>query len=306
MNWRNSRRNLPGAVALRADPFIGSAQARHLLDDESRRHVFLRFPRPFAFGAWLLTRAGWHLVRNLAALRRERNGSRSGERGGERGEDAEVGVERDTLKPSHAEWLQPALVLEPPEGALDRGASPVQVAPPLRLAGDKRVQATRLDPGGLRLALPGRAAPLARLPLGIGPGECPSAVLTLGRLVLPRDNARGLLERDDRQTARLVAGVVDWLRVVAQIHRNRLGLHPLADRLQQIIGKARLVRSRRLDAPCDGKLCPSADGEVQLPAVEAAPLPSRDSGAMPPRGVRVAVALALRDGPVFGGFPRPG
>ncbi|MDQ2910702.1 MAG: hypothetical protein M3R39_06770 [Actinomycetota bacterium] len=36
-------------------------------------------------------------------LRRERNGSRSGERRCERGEDAQVGVERDPLKPSHAE-----------------------------------------------------------------------------------------------------------------------------------------------------------------------------------------------------------
>ena len=56
---------------------------------------------------------------HVRSLRRERNGSRSGECGGKRGEDAEVGVERGPLKPSHPERLQAVLVLEPTELALD-------------------------------------------------------------------------------------------------------------------------------------------------------------------------------------------
>lgn len=62
---------------------------------------------------------------NVRGLRRERNGSRSGQRGGERSEDAEVGMERDPLTPSHAEQGQPAFVLEPTERLLDRGAATV-------------------------------------------------------------------------------------------------------------------------------------------------------------------------------------
>ena len=45
--------------------------------------------------------------------------------------------------------------------------------------------------------------------------------------------------------------------------------------LQEMVGEARLVvRSRRLNAPRDGKLCPGADRKVQLPAVKAAALAS--------------------------------
>ena len=77
-------------------------------------------------------------IRNVRDLRRERNRPRSGERSGKRGEDAEVSVERDPLKRSHSERLQPALVLQSTERPLDRGATPVQVAPSLRLAGLER------------------------------------------------------------------------------------------------------------------------------------------------------------------------
>jgi hypothetical protein len=55
-------------------------------------------------------------------LSREWNGSRSGKRRGQRGEDAEVGVERNALKPSHTDRGQsPLLVLEPTERSFDRG-----------------------------------------------------------------------------------------------------------------------------------------------------------------------------------------
>jgi len=63
---------------------------------------------------------------------------------------------------------------------------------------------------------------------------------------------------------------------MALVERCRLGLKPaLAYTLQEMVGEARLVvRSRRLNAPRDGKLCPGADRKVQLPAVKAAALAS--------------------------------
>ncbi len=55
-----------------------------------------------------------------------------------------VGVKRDSFETSDTERLQAVLVLEPPEGALDRAASPVQVAKALAVARDER-----LEPGSL-------------------------------------------------------------------------------------------------------------------------------------------------------------
>ena len=75
------------------------------------------------------------------ALRRERKCSRSGERAGERGKDAEVGVKRDLLDATDAERRESGLVLQASEGALDGAASTVEVAEPLALVGDQRVQA---------------------------------------------------------------------------------------------------------------------------------------------------------------------
>jgi hypothetical protein len=95
-------------------------------------------------------------------------GSRSTESGGKRREHAEVSVKLDALKTTGAERLQAVLVLEPPEGALNCAASPVEVVPPLRLAGDERVQAAGLDPLGHGSALAGWTAPLRPLLLEVG------------------------------------------------------------------------------------------------------------------------------------------
>jgi cobalamin synthase len=82
--------------------------------------------------------------------------------------------------------------------------------------------------------------------------------------------------------------------VIAFVECGRLRLElALAYALQEVVSEARLMRSRRLDLPRDGKLGSGADGKVQLPAVEAAPLAGRDGGAVPPGGVGIAVALAL-------------
>ena len=67
---------------------------------------------------------------NVRGLRCERNSPRSGERSGKRGEDAEVGMERNALQPSHAERGKPAVVLQSTEGSLNGGAATVQVDPP--------------------------------------------------------------------------------------------------------------------------------------------------------------------------------
>lgn len=87
-----------------------------------------------------------HLSECSSRLRGEWDGSRSRERRRERGEDAEVGVQLDAVKRAHAERLQPVLILEPPEGPLDGSASAVEVAEPLRVARDQRVQPGCLPP----------------------------------------------------------------------------------------------------------------------------------------------------------------
>src|SRR5206468_1087387 len=103
--------------------------------------------------------------------------SRSGKCLRERGEDAEVGVQLHAVKPSHTERGQAAFVLQASEGTLDRGTASVKVTPPLRLTRDQRVQARRLAPQGLGLALTGRTAPLRLLPVEVSPGERPRSML---------------------------------------------------------------------------------------------------------------------------------
>ena len=100
------------------------------------------------------------IERDGGGLRREWNGSRSGERHGKRGEDAEVGVERDSIEAANAERAEPVLVLQAAERPLDGSASPVQVTEALGVSRDQRVEAVGLDPAGRGLALTGRAAPL--------------------------------------------------------------------------------------------------------------------------------------------------
>jgi hypothetical protein len=102
-----------------------------------------------------------------------RCGSR--ERVGELGEDGEVGVKANLVQPAYAQGQQRPFVLEPAKLALNRPTALVERRGPLRVARDERVQPVGLDPCGLRLALAGRAAPLGRLPLVVGPGERPLA-----------------------------------------------------------------------------------------------------------------------------------
>src|SRR5438067_2230669 len=73
-------------------------------------------------------------------LRREWYGSRSGGRAGEAGEDAEVGVKRDLLKPTDSDRAESPLMLEPAELPFHGCAATVEIAPPLRLARDERVE----------------------------------------------------------------------------------------------------------------------------------------------------------------------
>jgi len=112
----------------------------------------------------------------MSGLRREWNGSRSGERRGELREDAEVGVERDSFQAADAKRAESPLVLQAAELALDGSASPIKVAPSLRLARDQRMQPGSLPPYGSGLALAGGAAPLCYPALEVGPGECPGPV----------------------------------------------------------------------------------------------------------------------------------
>jgi hypothetical protein len=71
------------------------------------------------------------------------------------------------------------------------------------------VQRIGLDPPGGGLALAGRAAPLRRLALIVGPGERPCAVLAGRRLVVALGHGGRLAERDDRAAVAVLAPVVD-------------------------------------------------------------------------------------------------
>ncbi len=182
-------------------------------------------------------------------------------------------MERDALKPSHAKWAKPVLVLQATEGAFDRSASPVEVAPPLRLARDERMEAGSLDPPARRRALTRRAAPLCPPALEVGSGERPRPVLAGRSAMLVALHRRCLAEGNDRQHARSLAGVVHGRHVVALVERRRLGLHSLTDALQEIVGKARLVRSRRRDSPGDRQIGSGATRHMELVPVEPAALP---------------------------------
>src|SRR5437763_11693403 len=166
----------------------------------------------------------WPSAQAIARLRgvdwplyRERYGSRSGERGGEAGEDAEVGVKLNLREPTDAERLQAPLVLEPAELPLHRSASSVEVAPPLRLARDQRVQAVGLDPAGSGLALAGSAAPLGLPALKVRACERPVVMLAGGRAMLAALYGGGLAERDDRRAAALGASLVDRANAIAHV-----------------------------------------------------------------------------------------
>jgi len=107
----------------------------------------------------------------------EGNGPRSRESLRQPSQHREVGVKRDPLKTPNPDRSQPVLMLQASKLALGSRAATVEVAPPLRLAWDERVQAVSLDPPRLGGALPARAAPLARAALGVRTRKRPGAVL---------------------------------------------------------------------------------------------------------------------------------
>ena len=202
-------------------------------------------------------------------------------------------MKRDPLKTANPDRSQPVLMLQPSELPLHRSAAPIQVTPPLRLTRDERVKPGSLDPPRLRSALPGRAAPLGRAALGVRSGERPRTVLAGRREMIAALHERRLAKWDNRSSADPAAGFVNRANVVALVECHRLGLDALADTLQEIVRKAGLMRSRRLNPPRDRESGARADSRAQLVPVEAATLASRDSGAVSPGSVRVREPLAL-------------
>ena len=101
-------------------------------------------------------------------------------------QDRQIGVEADAFDAAYAEREERPFVLEPSELSLDGAAAAVQLARPFRGARDQRVQSIRLDPHGRGLALPGRAAPLGRAALVVGPANVHSPCSHDGGLCSPR------------------------------------------------------------------------------------------------------------------------
>jgi hypothetical protein len=105
-----------------------------------------------------------------------------GERAGEAGQDGQVGVQRDPLNTAYPQRQQRPLVLELAVLPLDGAMELVELLPAQRSPADERVQPAGPDPSACRGALAGCAAPLGRLPLGVGSGKgLPSCSQTGGR-----------------------------------------------------------------------------------------------------------------------------
>ncbi len=112
-------------------------------------------------------------------------------------------MERDPLKPANAEGGEAVVHLESAELSFHGSAAPVEVAPPLRLAGDEGMEAVGFHPTGDRGALAGRTPPFSGVPLVVGSPKLPGAVLTLRPRAFLLDEGR-LAERDPWRQARAV------------------------------------------------------------------------------------------------------
>jgi hypothetical protein len=110
-------------------------------------------------------------------LRRERHDPCSRERLREASQHRQISMKLNPSQPANAERGQSEPMLQHPELSFNGRASPVQVAPSLGVARDERLHARSLDPPGLGSASSGRAAPLGRAALEVGPRERPGAVL---------------------------------------------------------------------------------------------------------------------------------
>ena len=129
-------------------------------------------------------------------------------------------MQLDAVEAADAKRREGVVVLQAAELALNRGAAPVEITPPLRLAGNERMQSRRLPPETLGLAVPGGAAPFRSLVLEVRSGERPGAMLADWWEMLALFDGWGLAERDDREGRGLVAGVVDRVDVVALVERD--------------------------------------------------------------------------------------
>src|ERR1035437_7834287 len=143
-----------------------------------------------------------------ASLRRQRGLLRAVQRDRQLGEDREVRVKAHTLDPSHPQGSEAPFVLQPPEGSLYRRAAPVEAFEAQSLARDEGVQSVGLDPHRRGLALAGRAPPLGRVPLVVGSGKAPLAVLAAGRLVLSAFDGVRRAQWDPRDDASPTARVI--------------------------------------------------------------------------------------------------
>jgi hypothetical protein len=186
-------------------------------------------------------------------------------------------------------------MFEGSELSFHRRTTPVQIAPPLRLARDERLHAGSLDPPGLRSALPGRAAPIGRAALEVGTGKRPSAVLAGRGKMIAAPDERGLAKWEDRYRTALGAGVVHRPVVVALVHRDRLdGEAACAEGVEQAGYGGCLMLAGGLDFPRERQPGHGADRGVDAIAIEPAAFADADRGAVSPRGIRVAEPLAVR------------
>ena len=113
-------------------------------------------------------------------------------------------------------------MLESSELALNRTAREIELARPLGLPRDQRVETIGFDPRTCRVAFPGWAAPFRCPVLVIRATEYPRSMAAAGRLVLAALDPLCLAEGRDLGDAAVHAALVDRLVVVALVRDRNL------------------------------------------------------------------------------------
>jgi hypothetical protein len=151
-------------------------------------------------------------------------------------------VKRDPLKPANAERGEAEVVLQASKFSLYGSAATVEVAPPLRFAGDEGVPTISANPPRPGLAAASRATPLGRATLHVGTPKRPTPMLALRSAVITPTNGQGLAKRDDGQHARPFTGFVHRCHVISAIKGRCFRLDALADAGEKIVGKVASIR----------------------------------------------------------------
>jgi hypothetical protein len=199
-------------------------------------------------------------------LRGKRNHPRATNCEREPRQHREVSMKPNLLQPANTKGREPAMRFQVCELTLNGSTAPVQIAEPLTVPKDAREEATANADGKDWL--------------------------------LPTDAA----QRDNRVATPLLALGVNAGVVITLVHCAGLRFKAAsAESVKERGYEVRFLPPSRLYLPRKRQTRLRTDREMEFVAVEASAFASRDSGAMPPRGIGVAEPLALA--PALGNEP---